>query len=61
MMTKQTTNANAAISPLPRALSPEEASKVGGGYMITPGGNLVYTDPNLSAPIVIKVPHPTLT
>lgn len=62
MLTKQNTNTNAAVSPLPRTLSPEEARKVsGGGYMITPSGNLVYTDPHLSSPIVINVPHPTLT
>ena len=62
MMTKQNTDANAAVSPLPRTLSPEEACKVsGGGYMLTPGGNLVYTDPNLPGPIVIKIPHPTAT
>jgi hypothetical protein len=62
MMMKQYTNTNAAVSPLPRTLSPEEACKVGGGgYMLTPGGNLVYTDPSLSSPIVIKIPHPTAT
>ncbi len=62
MKAKRNTNTNAAVLPLPRTLSPEEACKVsGGGYMVTPGGSLVYTDPSLSGPIVIKVPHPTAT
>ncbi len=62
MMTKRSTNTNEAVSSLLRPLSQEEACKVGGGgYMLTPGGNLVYTDPSLSSPIVIKIPHPTAT
>jgi hypothetical protein len=62
MMTEQNTNTNAAVLPLPRTLSPDEACKVsGGGYMVTPGGNLVYTDPHLSGPVVINIPHPTAT